>query len=129
LPGLYYDPEYGGDTFLRNVGLLSSGYTRYIPEDSIIHVTCCSNVNISINKRAIENLKIIRVPVFDSQQRQEILLFSMASRIVPSGAHPAFSGMGTGVKRQGREADHSPPSTSEVKYGGAISRLSYVLIS
>jgi hypothetical protein len=28
-----------------------------------------------------------------------------------------------GVKRQGREADHSPPSSAEVKKGGAIPSL------
>jgi hypothetical protein len=37
-----------------------------------------------------------------------------------SGAHPASYPMGpgalsTGVKRQGREADHSPPTNAEVK--------------
>jgi hypothetical protein len=30
------------------------------------------------------------------------------------------------VKRQGREADHSPPSSVEVKNGGAIPPLPYV---
>jgi hypothetical protein len=38
-----------------------------------------------------------------------------------SGAHPDSYSMGTrgfslGVKRPGREADHSPPSSAEVKY-------------
>jgi hypothetical protein len=34
-----------------------------------------------------------------------------------SGAHPAFYLMGTGGKaRPGRDADHSPPSSAEVKY-------------
>jgi hypothetical protein len=42
-----------------------------------------------------------------------------------SGAHPTFHPMGTrsffpGVKRQGREANHSPPSNTEVKNGGAV---------
>jgi hypothetical protein len=37
-----------------------------------------------------------------------------------SGAHPVFCAVGTGgsfpgVKRPGREADHSPPSIAEVK--------------
>jgi len=37
-----------------------------------------------------------------------------------SGAHPASFSVGTGafipvVKRPGRESDHSPPSTAEVK--------------
>jgi hypothetical protein len=31
------------------------------------------------------------------------------------GAHPASYPMGTGVKRPGREADHSPPANAEVK--------------
>jgi hypothetical protein len=48
-----------------------------------------------------------------------------------SGVHPASYPNGTvgfspGVKRQGREADHSPPSSAEVKNGGAIPPLPYV---
>jgi hypothetical protein len=31
------------------------------------------------------------------------------------------------VKRQGREADHSPPSSAEVKNGGALSQFSKYL--
>jgi hypothetical protein len=47
--------------------------------------------------------------------------FSLHHRVQNgSGAHPAFNAMGTrgsfpGVKRPGREADHSPPSNAEVK--------------
>jgi hypothetical protein len=47
-----------------------------------------------------------------------------------SGAHPASYPMGIGgsfpgggVKQQGREADHSPPSIAEVKKGVAIPTL------
>jgi hypothetical protein len=45
-----------------------------------------------------------------------------------SGADPASCPMGTvgsfpGVKRQGREAVHSPPSSAEVKNGGAVPPL------
>jgi hypothetical protein len=45
-----------------------------------------------------------------------------------SGAHPASNSVGTGgsylgVKRPGREADHSPSSSVEVKNGGAIPPL------
>jgi hypothetical protein len=41
------------------------------------------------------------------------------------GAHPTSHPVGTGgffsrVKRQGLEADHSPPSNAEVKNGGAV---------
>jgi hypothetical protein len=47
--------------------------------------------------------------------------FSLHHRVQNgSGAHPASNPMGTkgsfpGVKRPGREADHSPPSSDEVK--------------
>jgi hypothetical protein len=40
-----------------------------------------------------------------------------------SRAHPALS---PGVKRQGREADHSPPSSAVVKNGGAIPPLPHM---
>jgi hypothetical protein len=45
-----------------------------------------------------------------------------------SGAHQASFKMGTGalspeLKRPERETDHSPPSTAEVKYRGAIPPL------
>jgi hypothetical protein len=40
---------------------------------------------------------------------------------IGSGAHPAFYPMG--VKRPGCEADHSPPSSTEVKNCGPIAPL------
>jgi hypothetical protein len=48
-----------------------------------------------------------------------------------SGAEPASCLMGTGgnhlvgITRLGHEADHSPPSSAEVKNGGAIRPLPY----
>jgi hypothetical protein len=39
--GLFFDPEDGGDMFLRNVGWLSTVYMRYIPEDSTFHNHRC----------------------------------------------------------------------------------------
>jgi hypothetical protein len=47
--------------------------------------------------------------------------FSLRHRVqTGSGAHLSFSSLGTrgsfpGVKRPGRQAEHSPPSTAEVK--------------
>jgi hypothetical protein len=46
-----------------------------------------------------------------------------------SGIHPVSSPVvtgtpSTGIKRQGREADHSPPSSTEIKNGGAVPTLS-----
>jgi hypothetical protein len=40
-----------------------------------------------------------------------------------SEAHLASYKMGSGVKRAGREADHSPSSMAEFKNGGAIPPL------
>jgi hypothetical protein len=34
-----------------------------------------------------------------------------------------------GVKRQGREVDHSPPSSAEVKKGGAVPHSPYVIMA
>jgi hypothetical protein len=50
-------------------------------------------------------------------------ILSFHSVRASSGAHTnpmATGGSFTGVKRQGREADDSPPSSAEVKNGGAI---------
>jgi hypothetical protein len=56
---------------------------------------------------------------FESWWEQEFSLLYVVQ--THSEAHPASYPMGTvdsfphGVKRQGREADHSPPSSAEVK--------------
>jgi hypothetical protein len=56
---------------------------------------------------------------------QKIVIFNIKNG---SGDHPASHKMGTGsispgVKRQRREADHSPPSRAEVKNSEAIPPL------
>jgi hypothetical protein len=43
-----------------------------------------------------------------------------------SGAESVPEALSPGVKRQGREADHSPPSRAEVKNGGAVPPLSHM---
>jgi hypothetical protein len=62
--------------------------------------------------------KILKV-LFDSPRGLGIFLFTTASRTTPGPTQPpiqwvpgAFSLV---VKRLGREADHSPPSSAEVK--------------
>jgi hypothetical protein len=58
-------------------------------------------------------------PVFDSLQEQEILSSPQCPDRLwgpPSGGEA----LPPGVKRPGREADHSPPSSAEFKSGGAI---------
>jgi hypothetical protein len=77
---------------------------------------------IVLSSRYSDELRAGR-PGFDSRQGQD---FSRLHNVqTGSGAHPATYPMGTGaifpgVKRQGREADHSPTSSAEVKNGGAI---------
>jgi hypothetical protein len=63
---------------------------------------------------------------FDSQQGQEIFLYSTASRPALSPTQPHiqwYRVLSAGVKRPGREGDHSPPASAEVKNGGAIPAL------
>jgi hypothetical protein len=55
---------------------------------------------------------------FESRWSQEFSLLHIVQ--TGSGVHPTSYKMGTGgsfsgIKRQGREADHSPPTSAEVK--------------
>jgi hypothetical protein len=59
---------------------------------------------------------------FDSQQGQGIFLYCTASRQALGPTLRSFAG-GGGLNRQRREADHSAPSSAEVKRGGAIPPL------
>jgi hypothetical protein len=56
---------------------------------------------------------------FDSRQGQGILLFATASRPTLGPTHPSIQwvlgALSPGVKRPGREADHSPHSSAEVQ--------------
>jgi hypothetical protein len=65
--------------------------------------------------------------VFESPQREEIFLYSTAFKPAPGPIHPpiqwVLGALSPGVKRPGREADHSPPSSAEVKNGGAVNPL------
>jgi hypothetical protein len=66
-------------------------------------------------------------PGIDSWQGQESLPI-LHSVQTGSGAHPGSYPMGTGslfpgVKRLKRETHHLPPSSAEVKNGGAITTL------
>jgi hypothetical protein len=67
-------------------------------------------------------------PGFNSGQGQNFpLLHSVQTGSV---AHPAFCRMGTvgsfpGVKRPGREADHPPPSSVQIRNDGVIPPLPY----
>jgi hypothetical protein len=56
---------------------------------------------------------------FDSRRGLEIILFTAAFRTVLGPTQPptqwVSGAISLGVKRPGREADHSPPSSAEIK--------------
>jgi hypothetical protein len=56
---------------------------------------------------------------FDSQRGLGIFLVTTASRTVLGPTHPPIQwvpgALSVGVRRPGREADHSPPSSAEIK--------------
>jgi hypothetical protein len=56
----------------------------------------------------------------NSREYKDIFLFSTASRPALRSTQPPLS---PGVKRPGREADHSPPSSAEVKNSGVVPPL------
>jgi hypothetical protein len=64
---------------------------------------------------------------FDSLQEQYIFLFSIASRSTLERTQRLIqyvpNVVSSGVTRQGREADSSPPCSAEVKNDGAIHPL------
>jgi hypothetical protein len=65
--------------------------------------------------------------VLDSQQGQEIFLFSTSSRLALGSTQPSIQwvpgALSPGVRRPGREADHPPPSSAKIKNGEAITPL------
>jgi hypothetical protein len=60
----------------------------------------------------------------------KIFLFSTVSRPTLGPTQPPIQwvwwSLSLGIKRQGREADHSPPSSAEVKKGGATLPLPHM---
>jgi hypothetical protein len=96
---------------------------------------------VSINIFSLSFVKLIMVilgsqnseglwagrPEFYSPQRQDIFLYSTASRPALGPTQPSIQWVQEALsprdKRLGHEADHSPSSSAEVKNGGAIPSL------
>jgi hypothetical protein len=70
---------------------------------------------------------------FDSLQRQEIFLYSTASRsainFTQSPIQWVHDALSKRIKQTWREAYHSPPSNAEVKNGGAVPHPPYVFMA
>jgi hypothetical protein len=63
---------------------------------------------------------------FDSRQWQVFFLFTAFRPSLGPAQPPTHripEALSAGVKRQGREADHSPPSSAEVKNDGPVTPL------
>jgi hypothetical protein len=91
-------------------------------------ITPCSsetlvNVQRATRRYIPKDRALIFSTHFDSRPCK-IFLFT-ASRPVLSRTHLLSNGY-RGVKRQGLEADHSPPSSAEIKKDGAIPLLPYM---
>jgi hypothetical protein len=77
-----------------------------------------SLVTIPTEQDVKKNIWTIGVLGFDSRRGLEIFLFTTASRMALGPTQPIQwvpEALSLGVKRPGREADHSPPSSAEVK--------------
>jgi len=88
------------------------------------------NINLTLYEAcrsqgsSVSTVNVLRTgrPGFDSRQGQGLYLFSTASR-PPNQGEP-------GVKRPGRESDHSPPYSAKVKnVWSYISTPPYVLMA
>jgi hypothetical protein len=65
---------------------------------------------------------------FDSYQRREIFVLTVTSRPTLGPTHSPVQWVPetpTGIKRKGREFVSSPPSSADVKNGGAIPLLQH----
>jgi hypothetical protein len=79
------------------------------------------HVGFVVNKVTVE-----QVPPANCHSTSFSIFFNhpIIDAMYPLGADDRF----TGVKRQNREADHSPPSSFEVTDGGGIPPLSYRVV-
>jgi hypothetical protein len=108
-------PEDGGSKVFRSDGIAAQQYTESQPrgpEGKLIFRD--SSVGIALDYGLDDRGSRVRFPAGAGN-------FSLYHRVQNgSGAHPASYPMGNrgsfrGVKQPGREADHSPPSSTEVK--------------
>jgi hypothetical protein len=101
-------------THVQNSACKSSGRPVVSPRLPKINPTCDSSVSIALGYGLDDRGSRVRFPARAGN-------FSLHHRVQNgSGAQPASYQMGTrgsfpGLKRPGREADHSTPSSAEVK--------------
>jgi hypothetical protein len=109
----------------KHILVKTDNWIHLLRNDRFNHCMCYSGVGIA---RYRDGLRAGRLG-FDSQQCI-ILLSPTASRLDVEATQPTIrlvpGGLSPGVKRCGREADYSPPSSAEVKNGGAVPALPHM---
>jgi hypothetical protein len=127
-------------TFRRNISLQSSGSKNNLRKEPTWSFRNCSlfhllNAAFYIPYSSTMKMKWLvslysdelRVgrPGFDYRQRQDLVLYNVKPPLVPT--QPPIQrvpcAISSEIKRPGREADHSPPSSAEVKCGGTVPPL------
>jgi hypothetical protein len=81
---------------------------------------CSAEVKEWVELYLYSPMRLYGVVLSLKKKHRDNFTFYLSPRPERSGAHPASYPIGTGalslrVKRPGREADHSPPSSAEVK--------------
>jgi hypothetical protein len=96
-------------------------YPRYVMLCYVMFMLCVRYIPVlknSLTNRDSSVSIVIRLRAgrtgFDSWQGQGIFLFTTASRPAP-GPNQSLIKWAPGINRPGREADHSPPSSTEIK--------------
>jgi hypothetical protein len=92
-----------------------------------------STVQEKFNERSwSKDMQWIRLSGFDSRRALGIFLFTIASGTVLGPTQPPIQwipgALSLEVKRPGREADHSPPSSAEVKNAWGYTSIPPVLL-
>jgi hypothetical protein len=77
------------------------------------------SVYFKVSYSLLERMRKIKKTLGDSRRELGIFLFTTVSRTALGPTQPPIQGvpgaLSLGVKRPGREANHSPPSSAEVK--------------
>jgi hypothetical protein len=125
---LLFDPEEGGCTFFRNVPEFLLDYTALHSRSSTLHSH--RSENFESNKLRViyrsRDSAVGTATAYGLDDRGVGNRVPVGSRIFSTSSGPAMGptqppiqwvpgALSLGVKRQGREADHSPPTSVEVR--------------
>jgi hypothetical protein len=103
---------------------LPSHSNRLVFSSVIVFLLCC---NLATDNSFLINVPHNQNPLFAASRQYKIFFFSTASRPTLGPTQSPIQwvpgALSPGVKQWGHEANHSPPSSAEVKKDGAIPPL------